>query len=96
MTVRIPIIAAPNQSLTVNLGGQICKLTILQRGTNVYLSLNANGVDIVTNSMCRDRVSIVRAKYLPFSGNLAFVDTQGHSDPDYSGFGTRYKLAYLP
>lgn len=96
MSIRIPIIAAANQSLTISLGGQMCKISINQRGANVHLSLNANGTDIVTNKLCRDRVRIVREIYLPFAGNLVFVDTQGKSDPDYSGFGTRYKLAYIP
>lgn len=96
MSTNIPIIATPNQSLTVNLGGQMCKITVIQRGDNVYLSLIANNINILTNTLCRDRVNLVRDSYLPFVGMLAFIDTQGYSDPDYSGFGSRYKLAYIP
>jgi hypothetical protein len=96
MSIRVPIIASPNQSLTINLAAQTCKISINQRGALVYLSLTVNNIDVLTNKLCRDRVMLVRDAYLPFVGHLAFIDTRGADDPDYGGFGTRYKLAYLP
>jgi hypothetical protein len=45
--------------------------------------------------MCMDRVKLVRHAYLGFIGNLGFIDTQGKTDPDYTGFGARYQLIYL-
>lgn len=38
---------------------------------------------------------IVRSAYLGFIGDLAFIDTQGTSDPIYAGLGTRFQLVYL-
>lgn len=97
MTQYVPIIATPSQTMTVNLGGQQCTIQIDQKYTGgVFLTLTANGKPIVTSRMCRDRVGLVRSAYLPFFGNLAFVDTQGATDPDWRAFGTRYKLAYIP
>jgi hypothetical protein len=96
MTQRIPIIATANQTLSVTLGGQFCKITIIQRNGYVYLSLNANNVDVLNTRMCRDRTALVRGSHLSFRGDLAFIDTRGTSDPDYTGFGVRYQLVYLP
>lgn len=97
MTIRIPLIATPSQSLTVNLNGQQCEIKIDQKYTGgVFLSLVVDSVSVRAFAICRDRVSLVRQSYLPFVGKLAFVDTQGVSDPDYTGFGTRYQLVYIP
>jgi hypothetical protein len=30
-----------------------------------------------------------------FIGDLIFIDTQGTSDPNYTGLGSRFLLAYL-
>ncbi len=96
MALHIPLIAVPAQSLTVNLSGQQCEIVVAQKGEEVFMSLRVNSVQVLTNSICRDRVDMVRQEYLPFVGQLAFVDTQGTNDPDYTGFGARYKLAYIP
>lgn len=97
MTLRIPLIATPSQSLTVSLGGQQCDIQIVQKyKCGVFLSMAVNGVSVISCVICRDRVSLVRRPYLPFAGTLAFIDTQGKTDPDYTGFGTRYQLAYIP
>jgi c-di-GMP-binding flagellar brake protein YcgR len=40
MTLRVPIVATANQTLSVTLAGQFCKITIVQRDGNVYLSLD--------------------------------------------------------
>jgi hypothetical protein len=49
----------------------------------------------VTTVLCHDRVRLVRSAYLGFVGDLAFVDTQGHADPQYQDLGSRFVLAYL-
>lgn len=97
MTQTIPITATPSQSLRITLGGQRCTILINQKDDGcVYLSLTADDASVLNSTICRDRVSLVRYAYLPFVGNLAFIDTQGSSDPDYTGFGARFKLAYIP
>jgi hypothetical protein len=97
MTSRIPLIATPSQTLSITLGGQRCEIEVTQKfAGGVFLSLTVNGVNAVNSALCRDRVSIIRQSYRAFVGRLVFIDTQGFSDPDYSGFAERYKLAYLP
>lgn len=96
MTIRIPTVATANQTLTVTLGGQLCKITIIQRNGLVYLSLTANNTPVIDTRMCRDRTKLVRGAHLGFTGDLAFIDTRGKSDPDYTGFGARYQLVYMP
>lgn len=92
---QIPITATPSQKLTVLLGGQQCQISVYQKSTGVFLDLSVNNAPIVTAIICLDRVKLVRYAYLGFIGDLSFIDTQGTSDPDYSGFGSRYQLLYL-
>lgn len=93
--LQIPISAVPSQVMSVQLGGQSCQIKVYQKSTGVYCDLAVNNVPVVTAVLCLDRNKLVRHKYLGFVGDLAFVDTQGKSDPDYTGFGTRYQLIYL-
>lgn len=92
--VAIPLAATPSQTLTVTLGNQSCAISVYQRRTGLYLDLSINGSAIATGLLCRDRVRLVRASYRPFIGDLAFIDTQGANDPDYSGLGSRYILVW--
>lgn len=95
--LTVPLAQVPAQSLQIKLGDQQCEITIVEKfAGGVFLSLKANSVQILTNMVCRDRVVLCRYDYLPFVGQLFFVDTQGTSDPTYTGFGTRFKLGYVP
>lgn len=93
----IPIQAIASQSFSTTLNGQDCVISIYQKSTGVYFDLTLNGASeaIVQTSLCHDRVFLVRYPYLGFLGNLSFVDTQGASDPQYQGLGTRYIFVYF-
>lgn len=91
----IPISPVPSQSLSVTLGGQSCQISIRQKTTGVFLDLSVSNAPVVLSVLCLDRVKLVRHAYLGFSGSLAFVDTQGFSDPIYGEFGARYQLVYV-
>lgn len=93
---RIPIIAEPNQIFSITLGGQQCRIQVRQLTTGVYLDLWVGSAKVLSTSVCRDRVRLIRYEYIGFTGNLAFIDTQGATDPEYGGFGTRYQLVYIP
>ncbi len=93
--LRIPLPAKPALSFAITLGGQRCQIKIRQLTTGVYMDLSVAGVPVVSTAICLDRVRIVRYGYLGFIGDLLFVDTQGKTDPDYTGFGSRYQLVYL-
>lgn len=91
----LPISATPSQKLNSVLGGQNCQLKVYQKTTGLYVDVYVNDVPIVQGAIARDRVRIVRHAYLGFVGDLAFVDTQGTSDPQSTGLGSRYSLIYL-
>ncbi|WP_313622832.1 phage baseplate plug protein [Achromobacter sp.] len=91
----IPLKRVPAQTLSVMLNGQNCQISVYQKSTGVYLDLWLNNSPIVTSVLCHDRVRLVRSEYLGFLGDLTFVDTQGHADPEYLGFGSRFVLAYM-
>lgn len=92
---RIPLQPAPAQTLNVVLSGQNCQISVYQKSTGVYLDLEVDNAPIVATVLCHDRVRLVRSDYLGFVGDLAFVDTQGHADPQYQGLGSRFVLAYM-
>lgn len=96
MSLVIPLISTPSQTLACTLAGQSCQIAVYQKSTGVFLDLVLVSTPIITAALCRDRVSIVREVYLGFVGSLVFIDTQGADDPDYTGFGTRFQLVYLP
>ena len=91
----IPIQAVPAQQLQVTLGGQACQLSIYQKSTGLFIDVYVAGVLIIGGVVCLNRTVIVRDIYLGFVGDLAFVDTQGSTDPTYTGLGVRYLLYYL-
>jgi hypothetical protein len=92
---QIALQAVPSQQLQIVLAGQNCQIAVYQRSTGLYVDLNVNGTDISIGVLALDLNPLVPTAYLGFAGNLLFVDTQGSTDPTYSGLGARYQLLYL-
>jgi len=90
-----PIAAVPAQTLSVSLGGQNCRINIFQKAADVFLDLFMDNAPVVLGRLCVDRVTLTPEQYTGFVGDLFFKDTLGASDPDYTGFGTRYTLNYM-
>lgn len=96
MTQIVPLAAVASQNLGIILDGQNCNLLIRTLSTGVYLDLISNGATIRTTAILRDRVlALLDAQYLGFTGDFAMIDTQGLTDPVYTGFGDRYQLWYF-
>lgn len=91
----VPLQPLPSQFFNVTLAGQACTIAVYQKSTGLYLDLTVANVVRMTGVLCRDRVRLVRQAYLGFVGDLAFIDTQGAQDPDYTGLGARFQLVYL-
>lgn len=91
----IPLQPLPSQTLNVFLAGQACTIAIYRKVTGVFLDLTVASVPRVAGVLCHDRVRLVRQAYLGFVGDLSFIDTQGRDDPQYTGMGSRWVLAYL-
>lgn len=92
---NIPIQPIPSQLVKVVLGGQNVQIFIYQKDQGLFVDINSDGVDIVVGVIARDAVPIICREYMGFIGNIIFVDTQGNSDPTYSGLGSRFSLVYL-
>jgi hypothetical protein len=95
MPVQVPLQPVPAQQLQIVLGGQNCQIAVYLRGANLYVDVNSNGADISTGVLAMNMVPLVPCIYFGFAGNLVFIDTQGTSDPVYTGLGSRYQLLYL-
>lgn len=91
----IPLRAIPSQRMSVLLDGQNCQINVYQKSTGLFLDLYVNNSPVALTVLCRDRNRLVRFAYRGFVGDLAFIDTQGRQDPEHSGLGDRYLLAYL-
>lgn len=91
---RIPLVVAPSQTLTVQLGPQSVRLDIRQRRTGLFVDLYVQDVPIFQGVKALDRCRLVRDAYLDFTGDLFFADTQGTDAPDYTGLNDRFRLFY--
>lgn len=91
----IPLQAVQNQALQVQLAGQPCQINIYQLAPGLFADLYVAGALIIGGVICENVNRIVRSAYLGFVGDLIFIDTQGSTDPIYTGLGARYQLAYL-
>ncbi len=92
----IPLTAVASQQLSASLGGQSCAIALYQKSTGLFFDLTVEGVPLVTAMLCMNGVGLVQQPYLGFVGQLAFIDTQGSNDPDYTALGTRFVLTYTP
>lgn len=92
--VTIPLKPVPSQGVNVILAGQPCTILLRQIGGRQYLSLSLNGAVICLNVLLVNVSGVVRAPYTGFIGELAAIDTQGDEAPQYSGWGTRWLLAF--
>lgn len=93
--LTIPLQSVPSQSVNVQLGGQNCQINIYQKSTGMFCDVYVSNALIIGGVICQNLNRIVRDLYLGFIGDLAFLDTQGSSDPYYTGLGTRFLFVYL-
>jgi hypothetical protein len=93
--LNIPTNAVPSQTLSATLGGQSSRLNLYQKTTGLFLDLYVNDAPIIGGVVCQHGNKIVRDDYLGFVGDLVLFDTQGTSDPVYTGLGSRWQLFYI-
>jgi hypothetical protein len=90
----VPLTSEPNQQFQVALEGQNCTLGIYQKDESVFVDLWVDDNPIFLGMMALDRVGLKISDYMGFEGQLWFADQNGTTNPDYTGFGTRYILYY--
>lgn len=93
--LEIPLQPVPAQIAKVVLGGQNCQMALWQKPQGLFVDINVDGVELVTNVIARDAVPLICRDYTGFIGNLLFLDTRGRDDPEYTGLNDRFKLVYL-
>ncbi len=91
----VPTAPLANQTFTVLLANQPCRIDLVQKSNGMFLTLYVNDVLIVAGVICQDRNRLVRSAYLGFIGDLEFRDTGGTADPVYTGLNSRFFLCYL-
>ena len=93
--LTVPLQPVPAQVSKVVLGGQNCQINVYQKQQGLFVDITADDIAIITGTIARDTALLVSREYTGFIGNLFFIDTQGDSDPSYSGLGSRFSLVYL-
>lgn len=100
MSLQIPVVPQPAQTMSLTLSQQSCLIALRTLGlgedAHLYFTLTVAGVPVVTNRICRNVQRILEdAGYQGFQGDFMFIDTQGDTDPTYALLGARYLLLYL-
>lgn len=98
MSVHIPLRAEPTQTLTVTLGGQSCQIELRTNGPTLplFFTLTVGGSAVATTRICRNlQRLLLDSQYHGFAGDFVFKDSQGDTDPVYTGLDSRYRLYYL-
>jgi hypothetical protein len=90
----IPVQPIANQTFSCVLDGQSAVIQLETTDYGLYMTVAYNGVSVASSRLCLDRTDINLARYNGLPQALFFADTQGTTDPVYTGFGTRYLLCY--
>jgi len=94
--IRIPLAAVPLQTLAIVVAAQACQIALRQNGANMYFDLTVNNVTIVLSRIVRNKqLLLLDTQYRGFIGDFVFNDTQGDTQPEFSGLDTRYRLYYV-
>lgn len=63
--------------------------------TPMFMDLFLNSSLVLGGILCRNQVLLLHNTYFGFSGDFAFIDTQGSDDPNnYTQLGSRWQLVY--
>jgi hypothetical protein len=92
----VPTQAVPNQTFAILLGGQSCQIALSTRFYGLFFDLSVNNIPVRNGVICQNLNRIIRYPSLGFIGDFWFTDTQGSTDPVYTGLGSagRYLLEY--
>lgn len=94
MILTIPLQPVKSQVVSVQLGGQSCRIKVHTRTFGLYVDLYVNNALLIGGVLALNNNKIVRSKYLGFTGDIYFYDTQGTQNPSYESLGSRFILCY--
>lgn len=95
MPLLIPMQATASQTINSLINNQATTLNVYQKSTGLFMDVLLNNALVIGGVICENLNVIVRNSYLGYSGDFAWFDTQGLTDPVYTGIGTRYFLWYF-
>lgn len=93
--IKVPLAAMPDQRLQMILGNQDVSLRVYTRDDRLYTDLAVAGASVWQGFIARNLLPCKCYPYLPFTGQLVFVDMQGLDDPQWGGLGARWLCLYL-
>lgn len=95
----VPLQSVPAQKVKTVLDNGTAFLVVYERRYGMFIDVTFNDRLVIGAVVCQNRNRIIRSDYLKkehnFSGDFAFIDLQGDSNPVYSELGNRYQLAYF-
>jgi len=91
----VPTQAVPSQSLQTQVANQPTQLNIYQYAYGLFADILVGGSLLLGGVLCLNACVLLRDQYWGYSGDFCFFDTQGNSDPLYTGLGARWQLLYL-
>lgn len=90
----VPLPASANATFSAVLDGQDTSITLTTTDSGLFADVAYNGVQVISARLCLDRVDLNPNRYRGMPQALFFADTQGVTDPVWTGFNSRYVLAY--
>ena len=92
----VPLQPLPSQTVNALLNNQATTLNVYQKNAlGLYVDVLLNNALIIGGVIALNLNVIIRNAYLGYVGDFAFIDTQGATDPVYTGLGSRYVLGYF-
>jgi hypothetical protein len=95
----VPLQSVPAQTIKTTLDSQTVELDIYTRRYGMFMDIYVNGVLEIGGVICQNLNRIIRSAYLNrnvgFAGDFVWNDSQGSTDPVFTGLGSRYQLFYL-
>lgn len=91
----IPLQSVPDQTFSVELGGQDCEIHIYLRYSFLYMDLTVDDEIVFQGQICLNNVNMIQYNHEKFNGEIRFVDTQGTDDPYYTELNERWYLVYV-
>ena len=98
--IQIPLSAYTNQSMQIDLDGQVSTLHVFERACIMYLDLTVGRTLLAEGMHCQPTTPVLPYPLRGFRGQFYVVDTQAgtpqtQESPAFAEWGTRFQLYWL-
>lgn len=84
-----------SQVINTPVGNAVATFALSQKGGSLFADVALAGNTVAAGVAILDGVPIINNAYSGFPGDVAIVDTQGSTKPNYTGLGSRYQLVWV-